>query len=216
MGVLRKTLNWYAKLSPSRGRTNPPYEHVTQIGDPTLRKISEDVPIDKIRSPEIQKIIAILQHVLKHYGSVGMSAPQIGINKRIFVMRHTIKEIKSELPEIIKSRCMYEIPLTVYVNPRLKVLDYEKVVHTEGCESIRSFQAEVARYKAVKISGYNSDGEESCHSYHGWPARIVQHEMDHLDGKLYTDIMDRKSLQCICWDEVNLSKGKIAIPFRPD
>lgn len=113
MGVLRQVLNWYAKLSPRHGRVNPPYEHVIQIGDPTLRKISEEVPLDKIKTPEIKNIVAILQHLLNKYNSVGISAPQIGINKRIFVMRHTSKAIKSELPEIIKSRCIYEIPLTV-------------------------------------------------------------------------------------------------------
>ncbi|XP_038222940.1 peptide deformylase, mitochondrial-like [Zerene cesonia] len=215
MGILRKTLNWYAKLSPSRGKVNPPYEHIVQIGDPRLRKICEEVPLEAIKTNEIQKLILILEHMLIKYGSVGMSAPQVGINKRIFVMRHTAKQIKSEPPEIVKSKNMYEVPFTVFINPVVKILDYNKVIFTEGCESIKSFQADVARHKSVEVTGYNADGEQSTKQYSGWPARIVQHEMDHLNGKLYTDIMDRKTLQCVCWEEINLSKGKVAIPYSP-
>ncbi|XP_045494068.1 peptide deformylase, mitochondrial-like [Colias croceus] len=215
MGILRKTLNWYAKLSPSRGIVNPPYEHIVQIGDPRLRKICDQVPIEAIKTNEIQKLIIILEHMLNKYGSVGMSAPQVGINKRIFVMRHTAKQIKSELPEIVKSRNMYEVPFTVFINPVVKVLDYNKVIFPEGCESIKSFQADVARHQSVEVTGYNEVGEQSTQQYSGWPARIVQHEMDHLNGKLYTDVMDRKTLQCVCWEEINLSKGKVAILYSP-
>ncbi|CAK1598384.1 unnamed protein product [Parnassius mnemosyne] len=215
MGVIRKTLNWYAKLSPGRGRTSPPYEHVVQIGDPTLRKASEPVPVDTIKNSEVQTLIKRLEHVLNKYGSVGMSAPQIGVNKRIFVMRHTSKEISYVSPAIVKMRGMSVIPLTVFVNPKLKVIDYTKIIHAEGCESVRSFSADVARYKKVEITGYNEEGEKTQQIYVDWPARIAQHEMDHLDGKLYTDIMDRKTLQCTCWEEVNLSKGRVAIPFVP-
>ncbi|XP_026489151.1 peptide deformylase, mitochondrial-like [Vanessa tameamea] len=215
MGLLRKTINWYAKLAPGWGRSLPPYEHVVQIGDPILRKVSEPVPVDKIKTDEIQKVIQKLKYVLDKYGSVGMAAPQIGVNLRIFVMRLTATQIAKIPAETIKLKNMSVVPLTVFVNPKLKVVDYNKIIHSEGCESVRSFSADVARYNEVQVKGYNADGEEILHVFKGWPARIAQHEMDHLDGKLYTDIMDRKSLHCICWDEVNLSKGKIVIPFCP-
>lgn len=87
MGLLRKTLNWYARLSPARGKVSPPYEHVVQIGDPTLRKVSEPVPLERIKSEEVQKVIQKLNYVMFKHGSVGMAAPQIGVNWRIFVMR---------------------------------------------------------------------------------------------------------------------------------
>ncbi|KPJ05432.1 Peptide deformylase, mitochondrial [Papilio xuthus] len=216
MGVIRKTLNWYARLSPSRGKTSPPYEHVVQIGDPRLRKTSEPVPIDKIKTSEVQKVIKTLEYVVNKYGSVGMSAPQIGINMRIFVMRLTAQQVATFPAEIVKMRGMSVVPLTTFVNPTLKVVDYIKVVHPEGCESVRSFSAEVARYKKVQISGYDQNGDPLQRTYSDWAARIAQHEIDHLDGKLYTDIMDRKTMCCVCWEEVNLSKGKVAIPFAPE
>lgn len=95
MGVTRKVLNWYARLSPGRGYAVPPYEHVVQIGDPTLRKVSEPVPLDLIKSKEVQKVLKRLGDVLNKYGSVGMSAPQIGVNLRIFAMQHTAKQIST-------------------------------------------------------------------------------------------------------------------------
>ncbi|XP_049869652.1 peptide deformylase, mitochondrial-like [Pectinophora gossypiella] len=216
MGVSRKFLNWYAKLAPARGYVPPPYEHVVQIGDPRLRKISETVPLDKIKTKEIQTVIQKLEYVLYKYGSVGMSAPQIGVNLRIIAMRHTSKQISQTAKESALHRGMTEVPFTVFINPQLKVVDYKKVIHTEGCESIRGFSADVPRYKEVQLTGLNQQGETTSRTFKDWAARIAQHEMDHLDGKLYTDIMDRKSLSCTCWEEVNLSQGRVVLPFTPE
>ncbi|KAJ8733567.1 hypothetical protein PYW08_001865 [Mythimna loreyi] len=215
MGVTRKVLNWYARLAPAHGKSTPPYEHVVQIGDPLLRKVSEPVPLDKIKTTEIQTIIKKLEYVINKYGSLGMSAPQIGVNLRIFAMRHTVKQIASVPREIAALRGMEVVPFTVFINPKLKVVDYKKVTHSEGCESVQGYLADVPRYKAVQVTGLNAQGEESSQIYKDWSARIAQHEMDHLDGKIYTDIMDRKTLTCTCWEEVNLSKGKLVIPFSP-
>ncbi|XP_053603467.1 peptide deformylase, mitochondrial-like [Plodia interpunctella] len=216
MGVTRKILNWYARIGPSHGKKLPPYEHVVQIGDPMLRKASEPVAVDKIKSEEIQKLIKKLKYVLDKYGSVGMSAPQIGVNKRIFVMRQTALQIASIPKESVKTRGITVVPFSVFINPTLKVIDYSKVTLSEGCESVQGYTAEVARYKEVEITALNAEGDSTSTKYKDWAARIAQHEMEHLDGKLYTDIMDRKSLQCIFWEEVNLAKGKLAIPFYPD
>lgn len=178
MGVTRKVLNWYARMSPSRGKLSPPYEHVVQIGDPRLRKVSEPVPLDKIKTEEVQKVIHKLRHVLDKYGSVGMSAPQVGVNMRMFVMRHTAKQISALSPEIIKSKGMSVVPFTVskyhtvffkiicllvwfviiiffqvFINPKLKVVDYQKIVYMEGCESVQGYSAEVPRYREVEVTG---------------------------------------------------------------
>lgn len=67
----------------------------------------------------------------------------------------------------------------------------------------------------ILIPGHNELGEATTKVFKNWGARIVQHEMDHLDGKIYTDIMDKKTLQCACWEEVNMAKGKLVIPFSP-
>lgn len=113
MGITRKVLNWYARLSPTRGRIVPPYEHVTQIGDPTLRKVCAPVSLDKIKTEEVQKVIKKLALVLNKYGSVGMSAPQVGVNMRLFVMQHTAKQIAAVPREVVRSKGMSVVPFTV-------------------------------------------------------------------------------------------------------
>lgn len=65
------------------------------------------------------------------------------------------------------------------------------------------------------ILGFNELGEPITINADGWTARIIQHEMDHLDGKLYTDIMQRESLSCTCWQAVNFHSGRIKLPFYP-
>ncbi|KOB73303.1 Uncharacterized protein OBRU01_07082 [Operophtera brumata] len=215
MSLTRRFLNWYARLSPSHGKTNPPYEHVVQIGDPRLRRICEPVPVDKIKTNEVQSVIKKLEHVLKKYKSLGMSAPQIGVNMRIFVMRFTPDQVSNAPKTIVKLRGLDVVPFTVFVNPKLKVVDFNKVAHSEGCESVQGYEADVPRYKQVEVSGYNENGDPTSRVYKDWAARIAQHEIEHLDGKLYVDTMDRKTLTCTCWEEVNLSKGKIVIPFAP-
>lgn len=113
MGIARNILNWYSKLSPKRGVSLPPYEHVIQIGDPILRKNSELVPINKIKTREIQDVIKKLELVIDKYGSIGMSAPQIGINLRIFAMRLTHQQMLGVSRDLIRLRGMEVIPFSV-------------------------------------------------------------------------------------------------------
>lgn len=115
MGLMRKAFNWYARLAPSHGRSKPPYEHVVQIGDPTLRKICEPVPIEQIKSKEVQNVIQKMKYVLERYGSVGMAAPQIGVNIRIFVMKLTPKQIANLPADVTKRKDISAIPLTVNI-----------------------------------------------------------------------------------------------------
>lgn len=113
MSVTRKLLNWYARLAPGRGKSSPPYLHVVQIGDPILRNVSEPVPLDKIKTNEIQNLIKKLEYVIDKYGSLGMSAPQIGVNLRIFAMRLTDKQITKVPNDIARLRGMEVLPFTV-------------------------------------------------------------------------------------------------------
>lgn len=72
------------------------------------------------------------------------------------------------------------------------------------------------RYKAIQVKGFNEDAEAVQIDANGWNARIIQHEIDHLDGKLYTDLMDRKTLCCACWEIVNERSGKVLLPYSPN
>ncbi|CAD6995548.1 unnamed protein product [Ceratitis capitata] len=101
----------------------------------------------------------------------------------------------------------------VLLNPSMSVTNYQKHKHPEGCMSVRGYSAEVERYDSVSLKGTNLDGIEVNLELSGWNARIAQHEMDHLDGKLYIDIMDRSTFMCTCWEAVNSKSGRVEIPF---
>lgn len=93
--------------------------------------------------------------------------------------------------------------------------DYNKKVFAEACASVRGYSAEVPRYAGVTLTGLNRDGDKHQLQLKGWNARIAQHEMDHLNGVVFTDIMNRQTLSCTCWHMVNVKEGRLNIPFGP-
>ncbi|NXE14103.1 DEFM protein, partial [Lophotis ruficrista] len=93
-------------------------------------------------------------------------------------------------------------PLRLLVNPALRVLDARLVTAPEGCASIQGFSAYVPRHWAVHVSGVDEHGEPVSWEATGWAARIVQHEMDHLDGILYVDRMDSRTFTNVAWMEL--------------
>ncbi|KAG5848560.1 hypothetical protein ANANG_G00099740 [Anguilla anguilla] len=101
------------------------------------------------------------------------------------------------------ARGLAPVPLRVFVNPRLRVLDSQTASFLEACESVAGFSACVPRYLSVEVSGLNEHAEPVTWQASGWPARILQHEMDHLDGVLYIDRMDSRTFTNIHWAEHN-------------
>ncbi|XP_061386103.1 peptide deformylase, mitochondrial-like [Musca vetustissima] len=198
--------------SPKSGN-QPPYGHFTQVGDPVLRSKAVDVPADAINSKEIDLIIDQMVKVLRKYDCVGIAAPQIGVSLRIIVMefREGLKDKFKK--EVYEARKMSPLPLTVMINPTLKVTNYTKHKHPEGCMSVRGYSAEVERYESVTLTGIGKRDTPNELQLNGWNARIAQHEMDHLDGKLYIDQMDGMTFHCTCWEAVNSKAGRVEIPF---
>lgn len=77
------------------------------------------------------------------------------------------------------------------------------------------YTGEVKRYEEVLLSGLNEKGQPKELHLKGWNARIAQHEVDHLNGQVYVDIMEPKSFSCVAWESVNRNAGQISIPFYP-
>ncbi|XP_061775934.1 peptide deformylase, mitochondrial-like [Nerophis ophidion] len=182
---------------------SPPYHHVCQVGDPVLRSRAAAVDPAEIRGPDVQEVINTLVKVLRKFECVGLSAPQIGIPLRILALEYPQKLLLEGLPASRKVRDISVQPLRIFINPELRVLDRNKVIFQEACESISGFSAAVPRYLSVEVSGLNENGEAVTWQATGWPARILQHEMDHLDGVLYIDRMDSKTFLNINWHEHN-------------
>jgi len=143
-----------------------------------LRKKSKEVPapLDK-ESREIIK--TLIDSFLARDDASGLAAPQIGITKRIVVFRTKGFGEGGK----VKSPDEFE----VLVNPRITQSRGEKVMMTEGCLSCPEIQVEISRFPEIKVRALNEKGEKINKRYLDYVARVVQHELDHLDGKLIVD-----------------------------
>ncbi|XP_073328739.1 peptide deformylase, mitochondrial isoform X2 [Pagrus major] len=182
---------------------SPPYSHVCQVGDPVLRSHAAAVDPAAIAGPEIQQVIKTMVKVMRKLECVGLSAPQIGVPLRILALEYPKKMLEESSPASRKVRGLSTQPLRIFINPKLTVLDGQTALFQEACESITGFSATVPRYLSVEVSGLNENGEDVKWQASGWPARILQHEMDHLDGVLYIDRMDSKTFININWQVYN-------------
>ena len=147
-----------------------------------LRKKSVDlpVPLDKESKEIIQTLIDFF---LERDDAVGLAAPQIGINKRVIVFRAKgFEEGQKKIKNIND--------IEVFVNPRINQTRGEKVTGTEGCLSCPDIQVEISRFPEIKVRALDAKGEKINKRYLDYVARVIQHEIDHLDGKLIVDYGD--------------------------
>lgn len=107
------------------------------------------------------------------------------------------------LPAAREVRGLTTVPLQIFINHQLRVLDGRTVKFQEACESISGFSATVPHYLSVEVSGLNEKAEPVTWQVSGWPVRNLQHEMDHLDGVWYIDRMDSKTFINVNWAAKN-------------
>lgn len=104
---------WYQSLWTPRSTVHPPYEHVTQVGDPVLRRRAADVPAEAITSKEVKFLVSRMIRVLHKYKCVGLAAPQIGTALNVLVMEFSPKTLATFTAEVAKAKRMEVLPLTV-------------------------------------------------------------------------------------------------------
>lgn len=171
---------------------------VLRAGEPLLRRVADDLSPDDIRTPEVQQIIAELIQAMFDTDGIGMAAPQIGHSIRLIVLEDR-EELISRLPEKLRvERERYPFSRKVIANPTWTPVGQQKALYFEACRSVPGYYALVERYLEVVLTGLNETGSPMEWQVRGWPARIIQHEADHLDGILFTDKMVSRSL---CTDE---------------
>jgi peptide deformylase len=153
-------------------------EGINEKDTSSLRKKSIEVsaPLNKESQEAIQTLV---DSFLGRDDASGLSAPQIGISKRIVVFRNKSFDEKDK----VKNPNDFE----VLVNPRITQARGEKVTMAEGCLSCPEIQVEVSRFPEIKVRALNAKGEKISKRYLDYVARVVQHELDHLDGKLIVD-----------------------------
>ncbi len=157
---------------------------IVQIGNPALREIAKAVEESEISSKEIQSLVDDLIETMRNANGAGLAATQIAIPYRICVI------------EVNKNpRYPYkpDIPLTVLINPKVTFLTEDRINVYEGCLSVPNIRGRVNRCPEVRIEGFDRDGKSLNFVAKGISAGTFQHELDHLDGLVFTDRMDDAS-----------------------
>jgi peptide deformylase len=165
---------------------------ITQVGDSVLRKIARSLTKEEILSDEIQDLIKDMQTAMRAAPGVGLAAPQIGKSIQLAVVEDM--EHSHLTPEQLALRDRHKVPFQVIINPILTIVDAETASFFEGCLSIPTFLGLVPRAKAVRVECLNECGEPVVIHAKGWHARILQHEIDHLNGTLYIDKAVKETL----------------------
>ncbi|MCA2978437.1 MAG: peptide deformylase [Myxococcaceae bacterium] len=166
---------------------------IVQVGHPVLRERARDVTPEQLGTAEFRALLARMTEAMRQAPGVGLAAPQLGVSLRVFVLEDRA-ELQAALTPVERSeRERVPLPLRVFVNPTLKPVGDERVTFFEGCLSVSGYAALVERWREVEVTGLDEAGAPVSWRARGWPARILQHEADHLDGVIYVDRMHPRS-----------------------
>jgi peptide deformylase len=153
---------------------------VARLGHPVLRKITAPLSVSEIQSASIQRLIDDMIETMKEYNGVGLAADQVHESRQIAVLEVANNPRYPEKPPV---------PLTVLINPQITPLSEETEEDWEGCLSIPDLRGRVPRYKSIRVQALDRNGSQMSFAAYDFHARVIQHEWDHLNGKVYLDRM---------------------------
>ena len=147
---------------------------VLRMGHPVLQQVA--VPVARFDTNELRTLLADMDDTMRALNGAGLAAPQIGVSLRVVVF-----EVKGN-PRYPDAEA---VPHTVLINPELEPLDDDMEDGWEGCLSVPGLRGLVPRYSRLRYRGFDAEGRVIDRTVSGFHARVVQHEVDHLDGILY-------------------------------
>ena len=170
---------------------------IVSAGDPVLRNPAQPIAESKLGTPDLLALVELMIATMRAAPGVGLAAPQIGLPLRLIVLEdpeEAVGAVGAHDEEGRAERGRVPVPVTAIVNPVLRLIDGPRDTFFEGCLSVPGYSALVARAREVEVTGLTPAGAPFQWRVSGWPARILQHECDHLDGTLYVDRMISRSL----------------------
>ncbi len=153
---------------------------VARLGHPVLRMKAKPVPVAKIRTPQFQTLLGDMAQTMREYDGVGIAAPQVHLSAQIALIRVDRNPRYPRAPKI---------PLTVLINPKVRPAGREVEKDWEGCLSVEGMRGLVPRWRSVEVEAYNGNARRVRFRARGFFARVIQHEWDHLQGKVFLDRM---------------------------
>lgn len=173
---------------------------VTVFGDPVLRKLAEPINSD---FPDLKEFIQNMFDTMYNSDGVGLAAPQVGQAIRIFVVDSTTEDEEEE-PGIKRA----------FINPEILEKSGDEWVMNEGCLSLPEIREDVSRPETVKIKYLDEDFNEHIEVFHGFTSRVIQHEYDHLEGKMFVDYLNPLKKRILKGKLTAISKGKVIPKYR--
>ncbi len=147
---------------------------ILKMGDQRLLRVAQ--PVQVFGTPELAALVVDMQDTLRAANGAGLAAPQIGVDLQLVVFGFEHNQRYPEAPAV---------PMTVLINPQITALDDEMVDGWEGCLSVPGLRGEVPRHARIRYAGFDLQGRPLAREVDGFHARVVQHECDHLIGRLY-------------------------------
>lgn len=170
---------------------------IVHVGHPVLREMPRPLSAKDIRGSAIKDLIERMRETLRDAPGVGLAAPQIGESLQLAVIEDRREYHKSLTEAELKARQRSPVDFHVLVNPRIELLPSPRVSFFEGCLSLPGFMAEVPRSRSVRVTCLDHNGKPHVIEAEGWYARILQHEIDHLNGTLYIDRMSSRTFSTL-------------------
>lgn len=160
---------------------------IVQTGADVLRVKAKNLTVEEINSPKTQQMIDLMVETLRDQGGVGLAAPQIGESVSVAIVEDLEKYHEKISKELLAAQQRRAVDLTVLINPVLTIESDETASYFEGCLSVDGYVAVTPRATKVKVSYLDREGKPQEISAEGWFSRILQHEIDHMNGALYID-----------------------------
>ncbi len=184
---------------------------VIAYGHPILRKVCTDMDLQQ---PErINTLIEDMWETMYNANGVGLAAPQVGHAKRLFVV-DTLQLFESMDEQDQKDLAGQQGIKEVFINAQINYTDGEPYEYNEGCLSIPGVREDVMRDEIVEIEYYDGNYEKQVREYSGVTARVILHEYDHIDGRLFVDYIKPLKKKLLQKRLKNISKGNIDVPYK--
>ncbi|TWR29835.1 peptide deformylase [Mucilaginibacter pallidiroseus] len=176
---------------------------IVAYGDPVLRRKATAIEADEY--PHIKELVDNMFETMYGARGVGLAAPQVGMSMRLFVVDATpFDDEEPELKEFKK----------VFINATILEESGQEWSFNEGCLSIPDIREDVSRKPVIRISYYDADWKHYEETFKGMAARIIQHEYDHIEGKLFTDKLSPLRRRLIEKKLNDISKGAVDVDYR--
>jgi peptide deformylase len=170
---------------------------IVQAGDPVLRQAAQPLAPEDIAKEDVQRLIRDMQDTMRDAPGVGLAAPQVGVSLQLAVIEDQEDFMKHLQAEELEKKGRRPVPFHVLINPKIVRVGDDKVEFHEGCLSLAGYSAIVPRALSIRVEYRNERGEPCSVEAAGWYARILQHEIDHLNGHLYIDRMHTRTFTSV-------------------